>query len=739
MNISNQFVDKHTFSLRIRKAMLPLLLMEILMIALMAWQILVMRNALLMVDYSNQVISKANRTYSLSTNLADLQHIYILSDFSKILNRYKTDSAKFQSEFKDLLNMVSDNPEQVNILKQLKRNYLLWKHSADNQMMELQPPFKNTKVLSLKLNSPAQNKLNLDFQIFINNERILRQSRSEWAKKSVLITLIELLSIGAILGILLSFSAKRQMNSLASIYEEALQLSAARYKELERTMAFRDQILNNAFVAVASIDREGKFTLINKHASEILGYPEESLLNEPFNKVLPEEERERINEYFQNAIFSGQPLVRTETKIIHQDGSQGEIAFGWAPLLDQGEIIGLVASGEDIVEKKRLENQLLQAQKLESIGRLAGGVAHDFNNILTAIYGYIELAQEALEENDPFQNTLLQIQRSAESAASLTRQLLSFARKQMISPRLVNLNTITEGLIPMLHRLIGENIQIRYFPESTIPKVKMDTGQFEQLLMNLVLNARDAMKEGGVITLQSDSVSIDILYAAAHEGIEPGNYVRLTVSDTGEGMEETVQQHIFEPFFTTKELGHGTGLGLATCYGIVKQMGGNIWVYSEVGKGTTFRIYLPVSEDEIPTVMADHPIQKTTGNETILIVEDDPSVRTLSVQVLRELGYRVLEASHGKEGLEMAIEHPDRIDLIITDVIMPYMSGKEMIELTLKKRSDFKVLYVSGYSDNLQTEAGNSYRLNSFLSKPFTPTLLAIRVRESLDGEQMTT
>jgi signal transduction histidine kinase len=389
---------------------------------------------------------------------------------------------------------------------------------------------------------------------------------------------------------------------------------------------------------------------------------------------------------------------------------------------------------EQISTRERLENQLLQAQKLESIGRLAGGVAHDFNNMLTAILGYTELIKEECPLNEDAQEYLQNVTQAADRATNLTRQLLSFARKQVIEPKVVNLNALSLSLHTMLYRLIGDNIQLEMLLDEELHSVKVDPGQFEQILVNLIVNARDAMPDGGKVTIETHNAVLDEEYAHEHEGVPPGEYVMLAVSDTGTGMEEGIRLHIFEPFFTTKEKGRGTGLGLATVYGIVRQAGGHIWLYSEPGEGTTFKIYMPRTLEAVeePAVRWEQTDQ-LDGTESVLLVEDDPSVRGLVGQTLRKRGYTVLEADNGEEALRLVRERSSSVDLLITDVLMPGISGKELSDQLQIQHPSMKVLFVSGYTENTIVHHGVLEPGVAFLSKPFTSPMLMQRVREVLD------
>ena len=382
------------------------------------------------------------------------------------------------------------------------------------------------------------------------------------------------------------------------------------------------------------------------------------------------------------------------------------------------------------------EKQLLQSQKLEAVGRLAGGISHDFNNLLTVIMGYSDIMKRNLQEGHPLRRNVEEIVRASERAASLTRQLLAFSRKQVMQPKVFDLNTVVTDLEKMLRRMIGEDIELRVGLQSELGNIKADPVQLEQVIMNLVVNARDAMPKGGKLSIETTNVYLDEAYAREHVSVVPGDYVMLAISDTGCGMNEETRQHIFEPFFTTKEQGKGTGLGLSMVYGIVRQSEGNIWVYSEEGRGTTFKIYFPrVSAHAEEHKRTSGALDGPRGSETILLVEDAELVRNLARQVLEGAGYRVLEAANAEAAIDLCEKiNGDRIDLLLTDVIMPGMSGNEMSRVLLVKQPGMPVLYMSGYTDDAIVQHGVLEAGINFLQKPFTPGALAMKVREVLDN-----
>ena len=400
---------------------------------------------------------------------------------------------------------------------------------------------------------------------------------------------------------------------------------------------------------------------------------------------------------------------------------------------NEPQVFGLAL---DITERRRLEEQLLQSQKLEAIGRLAGGVAHDFNNLLTAILGYARFALGALPADSPVREDVHQIERAGDRAAALTGQLLAYARRQMVTPRVVSLNDLVDSTGGMLQRIIGEDIRLVTRCAPDLIPARIDPAQFEQVLLNLAVNARDAMPEGGQLTLETSNLVVDSAMAAAHQDVLPGRYVMLAVSDTGSGMDRPTLERIFEPFFTTKEQGKGTGLGLAVCYGIVRQAGGHIWVYSEPGRGATFKVLLPQAEDgsvaESTTGGEAEPVRG--GAETVLVVEDEPWVRELTTRVLTERGYHVLTAANGADALELAGQNGTRLDALVTDVVMPGMNGTEVAARLRRLRPELRVVYMSGYAEHAVVQQGVLEDGIAFVSKPFAPDQLARTLRAVLDA-----
>ncbi|MDP8207517.1 MAG: PAS domain S-box protein [Candidatus Electryonea clarkiae] len=388
----------------------------------------------------------------------------------------------------------------------------------------------------------------------------------------------------------------------------------------------------------------------------------------------------------------------------------------------------------DATEVKRLEEQLIQAQKMEAVGQLASGIAHDFNNLLTAISGNVELSLMSLDQNDPLYDELDEVMNTVGRAADLTRQLLAFSRHQVLIPKVIDLNKTINNLKKMLNRIMGENVELVTFETKNLCRIKADPSQIEQVIVNLIVNARDAMPDGGKITIETENIELDEEYCEDYPYIVPGVHVMLSVTDNGQGMSEDIKQRIFEPFFTTKEEGRGTGLGLATVYGIVKQSGGHIHVYSEIGSGTTFKVYLPIeeSEEEEITVKAEG-FESLTGTEVVLLVEDDPAVRHMTSRSLTRFGYKVIEASNGGEAIILSNKAIDPIDLILTDLVMPHMTGTEVVKHVLQKFPDAKVLYMSGFTEKSIVRNVDTEKISAFLQKPFRPMILAEKLRELLD------
>jgi signal transduction histidine kinase len=432
--------------------------------------------------------------------------------------------------------------------------------------------------------------------------------------------------------------------------------------------------------------------------------------------------------------LQGETLPLFETRVLTKAGKCATVEITTTPQIHQGKVVAVLGIARDITERKQLEAQYRQAQKMEAVGRLAGGVTHDFNNLLTIITGYSELLLGSQDVPASAHGLIREIQRSGERAAALTRQLLAFSRKQVLTPTVLDLNVVVTGLEKMLHRLIGEDINLTIRLDPALVRIKADPGQLEQVIMNLVVNARDAMPSGGNLTIETRNAELTEAQARARPGLGKGLHALLVVADTGCGMDEETRAHLFEPFFTTKGPGKGTGLGLATVFGIVQQSSGHIEVESQVARGSTFLIYLPGVEEACPSPRSEPSLLPIRGGtQTVLLAEDDDGVRLLARLALQSHGYTVLEARNGQEALTLCHEHQGSVHLLITDVVMPLMSGRELADRLKSRRPDIRVLYLSGYTGDTVLHHGVLETGLAFLQKPFTPAALARKVRDLLD------
>jgi two-component system cell cycle sensor histidine kinase/response regulator CckA len=505
--------------------------------------------------------------------------------------------------------------------------------------------------------------------------------------------------------------------------EAALRASEARFRDLFETAP--DGIL--------AVDGGGVIVLANAAAAGMFGY--DTLLGEPVELLVPRAVREAHAGY--RTRFFAKPERRKtgggrSLEGVRKGGTTFPVEVSLGPSVVDGQPV-VLAIVRDMTERAALEHRFLQSQKLEAIGRLAAGVAHDFNNLLSVVLSYSALVLGELKPADPMRDDVQEIHGAALRASGLTRQLLAFGRRQILSLQPTNLGAVVGNLESMLRRVLGEDIELTILAKPDIGTVVVDPGQIEQVVMNLVVNARDAMPTGGKLTLEASNVTLDEPYAVRH-GVSPGAYVMLAVTDTGTGMDSETQTRAFEPFFTTKEHGKGTGLGLSTVFGIVQQSGGHIWLYTEPGQGTTFKIYFPRKEETGAKASLPPPSPTRHGNETILLVEDDDALRNVATTILRRQGYHVLVARTGGDALLLCEQHGAKIHLLLTDVVMPRMSGRQLADRLRPLRSDMKVLFMSGYTDDSIVQHGVLDSDAAFLEKPITPESLARKVREVLDA-----
>ncbi|MGE5567747.1 MAG: PAS domain S-box protein [Rhodospirillales bacterium] len=504
-------------------------------------------------------------------------------------------------------------------------------------------------------------------------------------------------------------------------------------QELRQANETLNAVINTGPLAIIALDMEARVIKWNLTAEQIFGWREEEVLGQALPAV-PAEDLGFFHGCLER-VHRGETLTALDRRGKRKDGTPVDIAIWHGPRRNAaGEVVGTVCVIADVTERKRLEEQFLHAQRMEAVGRLAGGVAHDFNNLLTVITGYSQMVVDSMNAADPLRGFVEEVLRASESAAALTSQLLAFSRRQVVQPQVLDLNTLVAGMEKMVHRLIGEDVEFVTLLSPHVPKVKADPGQLQQVIMNLVVNARDAMPDGGRLTIKTSTA--DAPQSDTPPDLASGRYAVLSVVDTGKGMDEETRRRIFEPFFTTKPRHKGTGLGLSTAYGIVKQSGGELWATTELGKGSQFRIYLPAIEEDVEAAAPQVAVPSTwRGTETVLLVEDEAGLRKLIREVLRAKGFFVLQAGDGNEALRICEQHLGAIHLFLTDIVMPCMSGRELAQRATALRPGMKVLYMSGYTEIIAGQPEVIERDTPFLRKPFTPDELLCKVRAVLDAE----
>ncbi len=520
----------------------------------------------------------------------------------------------------------------------------------------------------------------------------------------------------------------------------AIDVESAEYhhQESEDTLRKLWRSVEQSADTVIIMNRSGVMEYVNPAFEALTGYSRQEAIGQTLGILKSEQQAGELYEEMWNTVLSGN-VFRGIVMDRKKNGETLIIEKALTPLRDgSGEITHFISTGRDITERRQLESDLRQAQKMDAIGRLAGGVAHDFNNLLLVISAYAELMLDSLAPEDPLRHNVDEIITASRRAADLTRQLLAFGRKQLQLLQVLDLNTVIGEITRMLPRLIGEDIELVFVPGPDLGKVKADPVQIEQVVMNLAANARDAMPGGGTLTIETATVHVDESYIQRHSIVPVGDYVLLAVTDSGQGIATKHLPHIFEPFYTTKEAGKGTGLGLATVYGIVKQNNGFVWVYSEPGLGSTFKIYLPLVQSSRTEVRTTKPLELSPrGCETLLLVEDEASVRQASAQFLSRSGYTVFEANDGAEALRVSQQHSGPIHLMVTDVVMPKMAGPKLAALLANERPEMKVLFVSGYAEKTVLQHGNIDVTTAFLQKPFSLKMLARKVREVLEASEV--
>jgi PAS domain S-box-containing protein len=520
-------------------------------------------------------------------------------------------------------------------------------------------------------------------------------------------------------------AAKKELQIIAEREQAA--------EALRRSQARTRRLVESNIIGIATGDLNGKLIDVNDAFLKMLGFTRKEFLSGQmrWDTLTPPE-------YHQSDHLAVEKLTSTgmappwEKEFLRKDGTRVSVLIGVATLESESGEIEAISFVLDISDRKRLEQQLRQAQKMEAVGQLAGGIAHDFNNLLAVIIGYGEIIEERLDDSDPLRTKAGQITAAGKRAAALTRQLLAFSRQQVLEPKILDLNTVVADTTRMLQRLIGEDVELVTIAGPALGRVKADRGQIEQVIMNLAVNGRDAMPQGGKLMISTANAVMDEVYVRQHPGAVAGPYVLLTVSDTGCGMDQQTQAHIFEPFFTTKGPGKGTGLGLATVYGVVKQSGGYVSVYSEVGRGTSFKIYLPRTDEPQLSVSANLATESERGWETILLVEDAQPVRELASELLESNGYKVLQAANGADAVRLAEKYQEPIQLLLSDVVMPGLDGRKLADQMVRTHPGIKVLYMSGFTDDAIVHHGVLDSGVALLEKPFTKASLLRKVREIL-------
>jgi PAS domain S-box-containing protein len=527
-----------------------------------------------------------------------------------------------------------------------------------------------------------------------------------------------------------------EIGELAATFNRMTTAVAEREERLRESEERFRTMTESAVDAVVTADGNGDIVSWNRGARAVFGHAPEDVLGTPLARLVPEHLRE-VDSQGRERITPAEVAPALERPVelqgVRKDGTTFPIELSLARWeTRRGPFLTVII--RDITERRQLEEQFRQAQKMESVGRLAGGLAHDFNNLLTVIGGHADLLHERLRPEDPLRQRIRRIQEAASHAADLTKQLLALSRKQMLAPKVIDLNAVVVEMEPMLRRLIGEDIDLVTAPARDLGRIKADPAQFKQILLNLAVNARDAMPQGGKLTIETHNVDLDERYARLHPDVPPGAYVVVAVTDTGIGMDEATRAQVFEPFFTTKAPGLGTGLGLATVYGIVKQSSGSISVYSEPGRGTAFKVYLPRVEEAVETTVVGGRPGLRGGSETILVVEDNEMVRTVTCEILKRQGYTVVEARHGVDALDIAQRYHGPIHLLLTDVVMPEMGGPELVSRLAPIRPRMKIVYVSGYTADAIDHQGMLAEGIEFLSKPVGLDTLVRKVRDVLDA-----
>jgi PAS domain S-box-containing protein len=736
--METQSLDQVAFRKTLTRVIIVPLLLMVALALMLVLQIQYLLSERRWVEHSHQVIAEAYEDEKLLLDSETGLRGYLLTGNEEFLQPYNEAHPLIGRELAELGALVSDNADQTQRLERVPVLYATWESYAQELIVKRQNGGDYLTRVNAGEGKRIMDAMRAEFVALIQTEQKLLEERSRYAERATWAVLGTSLFLALLLGWLLSLFLRRQFLLLSRSYSSA-------EDELKKQQKFLREVIDADPSLIFVKDWDGRFILANKAVADLYQTTTEKLVGRTdadFNAS--PQQVEAFIRADRSVIETGQKQFIPEESVT--DARTGDVCWFQTiktPLAarDDGALYVLGVS-TDITKRKLAEEslmerdeQLRQSQKLEAVGQLAGGVAHDFNNLLTVIAGYGDLLIRQLHGNDSARRKVEEIKRAAERAAGLTRQLLAFSRRQVLQPKAIDLNALINDTGKMLRRLIGENIEFVTVLRNEAGLIFADPGQVEQVLVNLVVNARDAMPDGGKLVIQTASVELDESYTNMHVAVTPGQYVMLAVSDTGTGMDAETQARIFEPFFTTKEVGKGTGLGLSTVYGIIKQSGGNVWVYSESGKGTTFKIYFPrvAVETRAPRAVEVERAELPRGTETILLVEDEPVVRALSRTVLEDGGYIVLEASNGEEALRVCEQYAGPLHLVVTDVVMPKLGGRALVEKIAERFPDAYVLYMSGYTDEAIVHHGVLDSGTNFLEKPFTPDALLRKVREVLD------
>lgn len=737
--MAQSLIDRRTFNRTLLfSVLLPLFLMLLLSLVLIG-QINRLLEGFRRIDHTDQVIAQARVVSDLLMEMETAHHNYLMTPEPALLDTYTRARPRLVKAIESLSQLVRDNQPQLDHLRKIETTANGWNDAVGQEFKVRGAGSSYTTAIAPARSKPLLDALRLQIAAFVQieeNRRAEQTVRTEQrARSSVGIALLGALCVGVLLALLF----RQRVIGLGRSYERSVSLLRSSEQNLATT-------LRSIGDGVIATNREGAITFMNPVAERLTGWKQEDSATAKVDQVF-RLQSEETGEPVDNpavVLLHEQRAVETETHdLLAKPGGLCPVEHSATAIRnDRGEIVGAVLVFRDVSARKQLEGQFLQAQKMEGIGRLAGGIAHDFNNLLTAIIGFAEMAEGEIVSDaqsdlqSPTLGYLHYIRRAGERAADLTRQLLAFSRQQIISPKIIDPHAAVLEVDKMLRRLLGEDVELVTLTEQETGAIRVDPGQFEQILINLAVNARDAMPNGGKLTLEVGSVTLDQDYARVHKAVTPGEHVMIAVTDTGMGMDPQTLSRIFDPFFTTKERGKGTGLGLSTVYGIVKQSGGNIWVYSEPGHGTTFKVYFPRVFEPLDSARSqESDLDIPRGRETVLVVEDETLVREVTVQALQDLGYTVLAASGPEEAQVIAGEFQEEIHLLLTDVVMPLMSGQQLAERLAERRPQMLVLYASGYTDNSIVHHGVLDAGVAFLQKPFTKRALAQKVREVLEGK----